>query len=124
MGHSLTKHCAICNCEFTGSSEQTDLSHWCNTFPSIMSEQFNQQQHCQSCLAQSIVQRIKASIRSNGIEKVIGIARPYFNPGNLIEHIDYTIEQGNYVFSSWYHLKRGTCCDSGCRNCPYKGLRN
>jgi hypothetical protein len=25
------------------------------------------------------------------------------------------------VFTSSYLQRRGYCCDSGCRNCPYKG---
>jgi hypothetical protein len=28
-------------------------------------------------------------------------------------------EQGNWVFTSEYHLKRGYCCNSGCKHCPY-----
>ena len=24
------------------------------------------------------------------------------------------------VFTAAYHLKRGTCCNSGCRHCPYR----
>jgi hypothetical protein len=31
----------------------------------------------------------------------------------------YFDENGNVVFTSAYHLKRGTCCGSGCRHCPY-----
>jgi len=27
--------------------------------------------------------------------------------------------QGLLVFSAWYLLKRGYCCEAGCRNCPY-----
>ena len=38
----------------------------------------------------------------------------------LIEGIDYEIENGNWVFTKWYHLKRGYCCNSGCVNCPYR----
>ncbi len=26
---------------------------------------------------------------------------------------------GFTVFTATYHLARGTCCDSGCRHCPY-----
>jgi hypothetical protein len=26
------------------------------------------------------------------------------------------------VFTEAYHLKRGICCGSGCRHCPYKNL--
>jgi hypothetical protein len=28
-------------------------------------------------------------------------------------------ETGLLVFTSAYHLARGTCCDAGCRHCPY-----
>jgi Family of unknown function (DUF5522) len=27
---------------------------------------------------------------------------------------------GLFVFTSAYLAARGTCCDSGCRHCPYK----
>jgi hypothetical protein len=37
----------------------------------------------------------------------------------LIEGIDYYWENGLMVFTAEYHLKRGYCCDSGCRHCPY-----
>ena len=36
---------------------------------------------------------------------------------------DYYIENGFYVFTEQYHLKRGYCCKSGCRHCPY-GFKN
>jgi hypothetical protein len=32
---------------------------------------------------------------------------------------DYYIENGLVVFTERYHLKRGFCCGSGCRHCPY-----
>lgn len=31
----------------------------------------------------------------------------------------YYNEQGYKVFTEKYHLKRGYCCKSGCRHCPY-----
>ncbi len=36
-----------------------------------------------------------------------------------IEGEDYYIENGRWVFTASYHLKRGFCCGSGCRHCPY-----
>ncbi|MDB5273872.1 MAG: hypothetical protein JWO58_2239 [Chitinophagaceae bacterium] len=33
---------------------------------------------------------------------------------------DFYIENGLYVFTEAYHLKRGTCCQNGCRHCPWK----
>ena len=33
--------------------------------------------------------------------------------------VDYYIENGKYVFTEQFHLKRGHCCGSGCRHCPF-----
>jgi hypothetical protein len=32
---------------------------------------------------------------------------------------DYYFDGPNMVFTAVYHLKRGYCCRSGCRHCPY-----
>lgn len=37
----------------------------------------------------------------------------------LKENVDYYIENGLYVFTEVYHRKRGYCCGSRCRHCPY-----
>jgi hypothetical protein len=31
----------------------------------------------------------------------------------------YVSKEGFRVFTEKYHLKRGYCCESGCRHCPY-----
>ena len=31
----------------------------------------------------------------------------------------YYNEQGYKVFTENFHLKRGYCCKSGCKHCPY-----
>ncbi len=31
----------------------------------------------------------------------------------------YYTEEGYIVFTEQYHLKRGYCCQSGCRHCPF-----
>lgn len=36
-----------------------------------------------------------------------------------LEPEDYYFEGPNLVFTAAYLLKRGTCCGSGCRHCPY-----
>lgn len=35
------------------------------------------------------------------------------------EERDYYLEGDYVVFTRGYHLKRGWCCGSGCRHCPY-----
>jgi hypothetical protein len=33
---------------------------------------------------------------------------------------DWYFEGGLLVYTAAYHLKRGYCCGSGCRHCPYE----
>lgn len=37
----------------------------------------------------------------------------------LEEGQDYYLENGLMVFTSEFLLKRGYCCERGCRHCPY-----
>ena len=39
--------------------------------------------------------------------------------GSLLEDGDYYIENGAWVFTAGYLKRRGYCCGSGCRHCPY-----
>lgn len=39
--------------------------------------------------------------------------------GSLSENSDYYIEHGTWVFTASYLKRRGYCCGSGCRHCPY-----
>jgi hypothetical protein len=40
---------------------------------------------------------------------------------------DFYLEDGRMVFTEAFLRRRGTCCESGCRHCPYgfgpEGLR-
>ena len=33
---------------------------------------------------------------------------------------DFYLEGSYMVFTAAYHLKRGFCCNSDCRHCPYR----
>jgi hypothetical protein len=37
-----------------------------------------------------------------------------------LEPEDYYMDGPYLVFTAAYHLKRGYCCGSGCRHCPYR----
>jgi len=39
-------------------------------------------------------------------------------------HSDYYFENGYLVFTEFYLFKRGICCGSGCRHCPYEPRHN
>lgn len=32
---------------------------------------------------------------------------------------DFYVEEGRVVFTRSCHLRRGVCCGSGCRHCPF-----
>ena len=38
----------------------------------------------------------------------------------LQEGIDYYLDNGLLVFTAAYLRRRGYCCESGCRHCPYE----
>ena len=40
---------------------------------------------------------------------------------NQLSPEDFYYEGPYMVFTAAYHLKRGYCCNSNCRHCPYKG---
>lgn len=43
-----------------------------------------------------------------------------FSKRNELDKEDfYMSEEGFIVFTESYHLKRGYCCKSGCKHCPY-----
>ncbi|HLO01378.1 MAG TPA: DUF5522 domain-containing protein [Pyrinomonadaceae bacterium] len=39
----------------------------------------------------------------------------------LKEGLDYYVENGLFVFTAAFLRRRGFCCESGCRHCPYQG---
>jgi hypothetical protein len=41
-------------------------------------------------------------------------------PSGPLEPDDFYYEHGLMVFTAAYHLKRGCCCNSGCRHCPFR----
>jgi hypothetical protein len=40
----------------------------------------------------------------------------------LVEGEDYYLDHGLMVLTARYHLRRGYCCDQGCRHCPFEKL--
>lgn len=41
------------------------------------------------------------------------------SPQTVLEPEDFYYEGPYLVFTAAYHLKRGECCGSHCRHCPY-----
>ncbi len=110
----LEKKCSECQASFSCGG-----NCWCMQFPVIMPLDVTADCLCPTCLTQKIQLYLTEYLEELTPEKVAKIQS--LPQGNLIEGIDYTInERGLYIFSKFYLLKRGTCCQNGCLNCPYK----
>lgn len=63
---------------------------------------------CKSCLVE--------------IDKMVGLSknRPFpLNRETLLEGLHYYLDNGLFVFTEFYHLGRGRCCNNNCRHCAY-----
>ena len=109
--------CSSCQKTFTCDNSK---SCWCTKLPEFLSLS-NQKQSClcPKCLSNSFKQFIEQSISEQGLTATLEKTAQYYDDSALLEHFDYEIEDGYYVFSKWFLLKRNSCCGSGCRNCPY-----
>ena len=47
-------------------------------------------------------------------------AAPSREDAELLEGLDYYLEDGLFVFTAAFLRKRGYCCESGCRHCAYQ----
>ncbi len=118
---SRQKKCFRCNALFNCFSISGHTC-WCNDFPAIFDVTTNEDCLCPDCLKQQALEKINKRVDEYKEQKGVlpNPARITKQTSKLMEGIDYYIEKGNYVFTEWHHLKRGTCCKNGCRHCPYK----
>ncbi len=114
------KTCPICKTPMTCGIEPNKNTCWCDELPYIMPASFEQDCCCKTCLTEAIKARIEKTIEEHNLPELLMLAKPFYKPDTLIKDIDYTLNnQDAYVFSQWYHLKRGSCCGNNCQNCPY-----
>ena len=87
---------------------------WCEAFtiPAEVQRQLAEAHPGRACLCRDCLVRFsESSVGPSRVES------PELKP---VEGEDYYLEEfGRMVFTAVYHRKRGHCCDSGCRHCPY-----
>ena len=115
----MQQECSICKQNFTCSIESATTC-WCTKYPSILPVDEEKGCLCTACMEVKIKAAIEQYAKEVKEGKRINEA-PSFAKANqkMEEGLDYYIENGLLVMSSWFHLKRGKCCGSGCRHCPY-----
>jgi hypothetical protein len=85
---------------------------WCEAFtiPAEVQRRLAEMHPVRACLCRECLMRFSEST-------TVRAASP---ESKLIEGEDYYLDEfGRMVFTAAYHLKRGHCCDSGCRHCPF-----
>ena len=114
------KQCSVCSQVFKCGMTESDGSCWCNQFPAIFEMNTEADCLCPACLKKATQHKINGYINNLSVDDALNSkAKDLPQTKKLIEDIDFYLEKGNYVFTAWYHLKRGYCCQNGCRHCPY-----
>jgi hypothetical protein len=68
---------------------------------------------CSSCVSELDILLENASQETQPLSKKI-----------LVKRVHYYIENGFWVFTSYYHILKGTCCQNRCRHCAYGYSKN
>lgn len=117
IAETPVKTCGRCGSTFACALRADGC--WCASLPHVLPpDPGGGDCLCPSCLARDIGARLAHLVETTPHEEVLRLARAQ-PPRPPVEWIDYTIENGDAVFTAWYLLKQGTCCGNGCRNCPY-----
>jgi len=112
---SKQKSCSNCGLSFGCGPSAGKESCWCEELPHVsLVATADQDCLCPACLGQAIAklpkQRADTSTSTNSTMT---------SPPTLVEGEDYYCEGPAIVFTAHYLLRRGYCCESGCRHCPY-----
>jgi hypothetical protein len=97
-------------------------SCWCHRMPHISLDLENKGCYCSACLELEMSTIINSydGIIADDIKKQIHQSYNYVDM-TLTEGVDFLYnEDGMMTLTRWYLLKRGYCCDNGCKNCPYR----
>jgi hypothetical protein len=115
------KKCSACDAPFSCTNTESDGSCWCDSFPPLFQPDPQVDCLCPDCLKQKTIKKIIEYTSELTANDALNNNKVSLLPKTtkLIEGIDFYIENGFHVFTAWYHLKRGHCCNGGCRHCPY-----
>jgi hypothetical protein len=109
------KGCPTCGVSFTCTANK---SCWCQELPHITDVRSISECRCKQCTAE----QIKAYLEQHP-EKAAGYRTKRVQEAakeSYTEKVDYYIdESANWVFTTYYLLKRGYCCQNDCMHCPY-----
>ena len=109
--------CSHCGASLTCRADDINAC-WCNELPAILPINNATSCLCRECTIKQI-NIFLSKLYEQPLAEQIAFAKPFYQHGNLIENLDYTLENNYMVFSRWFFLKRGKCCTNGCTHCPF-----
>jgi hypothetical protein len=107
-----TGHCPLCgqpnDCQLCTVAAYKGPC-WCAKvkIPDGLIAQVSPELQNNACLCRDCVMKFHRA-------KANGGTSPKILPG------DFYFDGGLMVFTAAFHLRRGYCCDNGCRHCPYQ----
>lgn len=116
----MDKSCSNCRKVFTCGLNNASTC-WCGDFPPILQVSEGANCLCPACLIEKFQLQVKDYVLALQAGEITNEAPQYQSP-QLKEGIDFYMENGLMVLTSWFHLKRGDCCGNACRHCPYKHI--
>src|SRR5712692_6731319 len=112
------KSCSSCGVSFS-CGPAAGKGCWCEDLPPVsLVAGADQDCLCPACLSAAIAKLPRAdahiSTATDGTSETVP---------TLVAGEDYYCEGPAIVFTAHYLLRRGYCCDSGCRHCPYESTQ-
>lgn len=109
------KNCSRCGASFGCGIKSTNADCWCMDLPRVAPVAAPEQDClCRACLTEAISQ-----LPSDVNEPTVRAGSQTSSPGSLVEGEDYYLEGSTMVFTAGFLFRRGYCCESGCRHCPF-----
>src|SRR5260370_40013690 len=113
---SKQKSCSNCGVSFTCGPAAGKGSCWCEELPRVsLVAGADQDCLCPACLSEAIGKLPMADANLS-----TSTHSTMTSPPTLVEGEDYYCEGPAIVFTAHYLLRRGYCCENGCRHCPYE----
>lgn len=112
------KSCSRCGRSFTCGPEKGEERCWCDQLSRVsLAANADQDCLCPQCLREAI-QKLNAA--DSSVAGCPGaVRRSLTSSYSLVAGEDYYSEGEAIVFTARYHLRRGYCCENGCRHCPF-----
>ena len=131
MSSAKQKNCSNCGEDFTCGAEGGEGQCWCEALPHLpLAAIEGRDCFCPQCLSDAIQAALQpgCAVGEPSLDSFSGsVAEPVeaatktdlVQPSLLLEGEDYYSEGGMIVFTASYHRRRGYCCESACRHCPF-----